>query len=126
MEKQQAKIGQKIKRIREYKNLTQKYLADELGMTQGAYSKIEMGESDISVTRLEKIAKLFDMKLEELLTFDNVVFNTTNNPNGGNVMSQITYTISENERKLYEKQIETLRDEVDFLKKLLEMVMNDK
>lgn len=126
MEKQQAKIGQKIKRIREYKNLTQKYLADELGMTQGAYSKIEMGESDISVTRLEKIAKLFDMKLEELLTFDNVVFNTTNNPNGGNVMSQVTYTISENERRLYEKQIDTLKEELEFLKKMLEIVMNEK
>jgi transcriptional regulator with XRE-family HTH domain len=129
MELQQKQIGHKIKKIRELKNYTQKHLADELGLSQSAYSKLELGETEIPFSRLEKIAEIFQMKPEELITFDDkTVFNinTMNNPNGGNIMSQITYTISENERRLYEKQIETLRDEVDFLKKLLEMVMNDK
>jgi transcriptional regulator with XRE-family HTH domain len=107
MELHQKQIGQKIKKIRELKNYTQKHLADGLGLSQSAYSKIEMGESEISFSRLEKIAEIFEMKPEELITFDdNTVFNinTMNNPNGGNFMSQITYTISDNERRLYEQQ----------------------
>jgi len=41
-------IGQKIKKLRELKNLTQEYMAEQLGMkNQSSYSKLESGETDI-------------------------------------------------------------------------------
>jgi transcriptional regulator with XRE-family HTH domain len=35
-------LGTKIKKIRELRNLTQEYLADQLGISQPAYSKLEL------------------------------------------------------------------------------------
>ena len=41
-------IGNKIKNIRELKNLTQEYLAEKLDISQAAYSKMEKGDTKIS------------------------------------------------------------------------------
>lgn len=115
-------IGQKIKKLRELKNLTQSHLASELGLTQSAYSKIELGESEVTYGRLEKISAVLGLKPEEVIAFnDQMVFNISNNPSGGNVFSNIHQNgLTENERKLYQDQIAFLNKELDYLKKLIE------
>ena len=40
-------IEEKIKNLRELKNFTQEYMAEKLGVTQAAYSKIENGTNNI-------------------------------------------------------------------------------
>ena len=83
-------IGQKIKKLRELKNLTQSHMAHELGVTQSAYSKMELGESEVTYSRLEKISNALGMKPEDVIAFnDQMVFNISNNQYGGNVFSQI-------------------------------------
>jgi transcriptional regulator with XRE-family HTH domain len=126
MDLQTVHIGQKIKKLRELKNLTQSYMATELGLTQGAYSKIEVGESEITYNKLEKISGLLGMKPEEVIAFnDQMVFNIMNNPHGGNVFSHIDQQgISSSERKLYEEQIQSLKEEVSHLKKIVDKLMN--
>ena len=126
MDLQTLHIGQKIKKLRELKNLTQSYMAEELGLTQGAYSKIELGESEITYTKLEKISGVLGMKPEEVIAFnDQMVFNIMNNPNGGNVFSHIHQQgISMSERKLYEDQIHLLKDEISHLKKIVDKLLN--
>ena len=118
-------IGQKIKKLRELKNLTQTHLADELGVSQSAYSKIELGESEVTFSKLEKISEALGMKPEEVIAFnESMVFNITNNPNGGNVFSHINHnSISETERQLYQDQINLLKEEVSYLKQMLEKVL---
>lgn len=118
-------IGQKIKKLRELKNLTQMHMAQKLGVTQSAYSKMELGESEVTYKRLEKISEVFEMKPEEVISFnDQMVFNISNNPYGGNVFSHIDQTgITENERKLYQDQIELLKTEVAYLKELLGKIL---
>jgi transcriptional regulator with XRE-family HTH domain len=117
-------IGQKIKKLRELKNLTQTHLADQLGVSQSAYSKIEMGESEVTFTKLEKISEALGMKPEEVIAFnESMVFNVMNNANGGNVFGDINNSISNNERKLYEDQINLLKEEVSYLKQMLEKVL---
>ncbi len=118
-------IGQKIKKLRELKNLTQTHLADQLGVSQSAYSKIELGESEVTFSKLEKISEALGMKPEEVIAFnDQMVFNITNNPNGGNVFSHINHnSISETERQLYQDQINLLKEEVSYLKQMLEKVL---
>ena len=117
-------IGQKIKKLRELKNLTQTHLAQELGVTQSAYSKIELGESEVTFTKLEKISEVLGMKPEEVISFnESMVFNVMNNPNGGNVFGDINNSISDTERKLYQDQIEMLKTEVAHLKELLAKVL---
>jgi transcriptional regulator with XRE-family HTH domain len=117
-------IGQKIKKLRELKNLTQTHLAQELGITQSAYSKIELGESEVTYGRLEKISSVLEMKPEDVIAFnESMVFNVMNNQNGGNVFGDINNTISETERQLYQDQISLLKDEVAYLKLMLEKVL---
>ena len=126
MDLQTLHIGQKIKKLRELKNLTQSHMATELGLTQGAYSKIEVGESEITYNKLEKISGLLGMKPEEVIAFnDQMVFNIMNNPQGGNVFSHVNqHSISSSERKLYQEQIHLLKEEVSHLKKIVDKLLN--
>lgn len=125
MELRSIHIGHKIKKLRELKNLTQSHLAERLGVTQSAYSKLELGESEITYSKLEKIADILEMKPEEVIAFNEaMVFNVMHNQNGGNVFSHIHQTsLNDNERKLYEEQINQLKEEVSYLKKLVEKLM---
>jgi len=59
-----------IRKIREIKNYSQSYMATELDVCTKTYSRLETGETELSVSRLEKIAKLFDMSLIDLYKFD--------------------------------------------------------
>jgi transcriptional regulator with XRE-family HTH domain len=112
-------IGQKIKKLRELKNFTQTHLAQELGVTQSAYSKIELGESEVTYSKLEKISEVLGMKPEDVISFnESMVFNVMHNNNGHNGFV-INNNITDNERKLYENQIKFLLDEVTHLKEML-------
>lgn len=57
----------KIKFLREYNNFTQEYIADLLGLSTNGYGRIERGEVDINLTKLEIIAKAFNLKSSELM-----------------------------------------------------------
>ena len=115
------KLGHKIKKVREFKNLTQEHVAGKLGMTQSAYSKIETEETDITVKRLERIADLLGMLPEELIGFnESMVFNLSNNKKAsGLVINQM----SSNERKVYEDHISTLKNEITHLKQVMNKIL---
>jgi transcriptional regulator with XRE-family HTH domain len=124
MEFQPLQIGQKIKKLRELKNFTQSHLASELGITQSAYSKMELGETEISFSKLSKIAEVFGMSPEEIMTFnEQMIFNVMHNQTGNGFVINKGFT--ENEKKLYEDQITHLKEEVNYLKKVLDKLLND-
>lgn len=76
------KVGNKIKKIREFKNYTQEYMANELSMSISNYSKIERDEISVTLDRLEDIANILKMKIQDILAFDEKnVFNFINSPN---------------------------------------------
>jgi transcriptional regulator with XRE-family HTH domain len=117
-------IGQKIKKLRELKNLTQTHVAQKLGVFQSAYSKMELGESEVTFNRLEKISEVLEMKPEEVIAFnESMVFNVMHNQNGGNIFRDINNKVSDTERQLYQDQIKLLKEEVTYLKKMLEKVL---
>ena len=64
-----------IRRTRENRNYTQDYLAAKLGISQNAYSKIELGYSNITLNRLVEIAEILEVDLIELITATNGSFN---------------------------------------------------
>lgn len=118
-------LGHKIKKLRELKNLTQEHMAIELGLNQSAYSKIESGASDLTYTKLEKIASVLGMKPEDVISFnEQMVFNVMNNLNGQNGLVINNGQVSENEKNLYQQQIDILKNEVEYLKNLLEKVLS--
>lgn len=70
-------IGQKIRKIRASRELTQDNLAYELGITKSAYSKIERGETNVSINRLTEIAKILEV---DIVDFFKDAENTAGDP----------------------------------------------
>jgi len=122
MEFQPLQLGQKIKKLRELKNFTQSHIASELGITQSAYSKMEQGETEISYTKISKIAEVLGISPEEIMTFnEQMIFNVMHNQTGNGFV--VNKGISDNEKKLYEDQIAQLKEEVSYLKKVLDKLL---
>jgi len=114
-------IGKKIKTLREIRNLTQSHLAKELGLTQSAYSKIELGESELSFSKLETVAKVLGMKPEEIIAFnESMIFNVSHNQTGN---GYVYNAFSENEKALYEEQISQLKAENTYLKTVIDKLL---
>lgn len=65
-----------IRKLREWNNLTQQNVADELKISQKHYSRIELGQVDISLSMLEKIARIFNIKVQNLFGAEDVIFLT--------------------------------------------------
>jgi transcriptional regulator with XRE-family HTH domain len=107
----------KIKQIRELKNFTQEYVATQLDLTTRAYSKIESGETQLTINRLNEISKILGVEPMEVLGFDDKqVFN--NCKQEGNIgINHIN--VPEKLIQQYEKTIQILEDEVALLKSLI-------
>ncbi len=69
-------VGKNIKTLRKQKRWTQKDVADQLDVSVPAFSKIETGMTDLNISRLNQIARLFGVKPADLLT-DGVIDGST-------------------------------------------------
>ena len=63
-------VASNIRKIREFRDYTQDYLAAKLKISQNAYSKIELGYSKLSIERLFQIASILEVSEANLLTLD--------------------------------------------------------
>ncbi len=74
-------IGTKIRKIRVDHDLTQDYLAEKLGISQNAFSKIERGETDPTYSTLVRIAEILETDVPHLVGFEghNMSFSITDN-----------------------------------------------
>ena len=57
-----------IHQLRKKNNLTQEFLALELGISRPTYVQIEQGKRDLTITEAQKLAGIFSMSLEDLLS----------------------------------------------------------
>jgi transcriptional regulator with XRE-family HTH domain len=122
-------IGDKIRKVRELKGYKQEYVAEKLGMSVTAYGNIERNESSISLERLQEIAEVLEVTVQDILNIPeqfnvhaitnskNVGFNATFNDNRAGTDEEI---------QAYKKTIEVLEQEVEYLRKqnlqLMEML----
>ena len=60
-------LGETIKEYRTQKQMTQEFVAEQLGVSRQAVSKWENGTSDPSTANLLALAKLFEVSASELL-----------------------------------------------------------
>jgi len=60
-------VGEKIRIQRLTRNYSQEYMAWSLNISQAAYSNIERGETDITVTRIFEIAEILEISAFELM-----------------------------------------------------------
>lgn len=59
-------VHEKIRVLRSLKNLSQEEMANKLGISTHAYAKIERGETDVNLSRLQEIAQVLTMDLAQL------------------------------------------------------------
>ena len=60
-------VSLNIRKVREYRNYTQDYLALKLGISQNAYSKIELAYTRITLERLIQIAAILEIDVITLI-----------------------------------------------------------
>lgn len=60
-------VALNIRKVREYRDYTQEYLAMKLGISQNAYSKIELAYTRITLERLIQIAQILEVDSVDLL-----------------------------------------------------------
>jgi transcriptional regulator with XRE-family HTH domain len=111
-------IGQNIKKFRELKNITREFIAGELGMTVGGYSKIERNETDLKFSKIKKIAELLEVEIPQLLSFDVNVFLSNTKQTQLDVQDK-TKSKGHQENLYREKYIKMLESENKILKELL-------
>jgi len=112
-------IGNKIKNIRELKNLTQEFIAEKLDVSQAAYSRMENGETKITDEKLNQIAEILEVKPEDIKEFDSQkYFNSVGNVDGDNNYNGIYIAESDTDliKKLYEDKITLLEELLNLTK----------
>ena len=62
-------ILKRVISLRKNRGISHEAMATNLDLSQAAYSKIEKGETKLSIERLYKIAEILDSSVEELMGF---------------------------------------------------------
>ncbi len=77
-------IISKIREIRVSKGISQKEMGEAMNSSQQTYNRLEVGDADISLSQLEKIAEKLGLTFQELLSPDTRVVVLT----GGTIQNQ--------------------------------------
>jgi len=98
-------LHEKVSLMRTLKGLTQEEMAEKLHMSTTGYAKIERGETQLKIPRLEKIVAALEMELKDFLSFDEkMIFNASFH--AGSCQNQNYYV---NPAKEMVHELETLR-----------------
>lgn len=115
-------IGDNIKKFRELKNITREQLASDLKMSLSNYSKIERGEIDLTLSRIQEIASILGVDVSQILNFDATqIFNVSNNKliQGLGAKAENMHFYGDDYKEKYIKLLET---ENERLKKIVSSV----
>lgn len=109
-----------IRRLREWNSLTQQNIADELNISQKHYSRIELGQVDISLSTLEKIAAIFSIKIQNLFDMEDAIFfNSINNYQKGDQFQAYLQTEIEQIKELYERLLKEKDEKINLFQSFL-------
>ena len=85
---------------------------------------MELGESEITYSKLERISEILGVAVEEIAAFnEQMIFNIMHNQTGNGFV--VNKGMLDQERKLYEDQILLLKEQNDYLKRMLEKVIGN-
>ena len=114
-------IGDKIRKVRELKGYKQEYVAGKLGLSVTAYGNIERNESSLSFERLEEIAQVLEVAVQDILNIpEQLNIHSVNNAHqvGFNQNTTINdnRVCTEGEAEAYRQSIQHLSKEVEYLR----------
>ena len=119
-------LRENIRKVRELRNFTQEYMADQMGLSISGYGKIERSDSDISLSRITQIAAILNVSRAKLLEFNSEeILKEVQNEDKLIVDSKANYTKVES-TSINQDDLSTLLDIIRSLreenKKLKEML----
>lgn len=92
-------------------------MASKLNITQNSFSKIEIGETKITLEKLSEICKILEIDLNMLLNFDEkMVFNHCNQTGNFGENNTFVFNTLEKIQELYERIIASKDKEIYELK----------
>lgn len=91
----------KLKEIRKRKKMTQKQVADRVGISQSFYTEMETGKKEINVSRLERIARVLECSVHDLISDEQ-------DPELGKLISLLNQ-MPEDKKSLVLQMVETLQ-----------------
>jgi transcriptional regulator with XRE-family HTH domain len=113
-------VGEKIRKIRSLRGFTQEYMAQQLDMSQNNYSKIELGDIKITTDTLESIAKIFNLKPEDVLSFDEkYIFNNHSHDSSTANIYNANFGMADKERALFEELLKEKDAKIALMETLL-------
>ncbi len=104
----------RIRSLRSSRNMSQEAIASKIGISQNAYSRIELGLAKLSIERMLKISDILEVSPIDLLTADGGLQNEINKKTAQSVQVLMDDLIAEKNA-----QIENLKKENEFLKAML-------
>jgi transcriptional regulator with XRE-family HTH domain len=117
------KIGEKIRTLRELKNLKQENMATALGISPTAYGNLERGETPITYDKLEQIATILQVTVQDIVTMpDEFTINNINSTVGVQMSSNFGPISPEIEG--YKIAIDELKAQNEYLKAQLDKLMD--
>jgi len=106
-------IGTRIRKIREERGIKQESIADEMGITQSSYGRLEKDDNRLTATKLIKISEILNVSVSIL--FGEKATNVIHENKGDNAQAQIGTFVQQDK-----EHIESLKEEIKFLRKILE------
>ena len=113
-------VGTKIRKVRELKGFSQQDMAKKLEMSQNNYSKIELGRVSVSMDRFQEIADILEIEPMKIMDFDESQVFNNHDQKGGSAANLIVQEFSDKLEEAYKSEITHLKEEIQFLRKLLE------
>ena len=114
-------VIENIKTIRKNKGISHEAMAVNLGISQTAYTKIEREETKLTVDRLQKIAEILDVKIDDIFELDSQSFRQEiqNNQSVTAISYQKIETMYQERGEVYEKLIAAKDEQIALLKSIL-------
>lgn len=103
-------VGEKIRLLRKSRDLTQENVAELLKMSHSAYAKMERGETDVTLKKLDHIAQVFGIKAVDILQIGQpqAIENSYNGDNNFTVFGNGSISVPENSEVTINKRLEML------------------
>lgn len=112
-------VGEKIRQAREAKGLSQEFVAEQLGISQAAYSNMERGETQPKLPRLQQLAELLAVDVNELLKADSAMTLNIQTNHGVQLMYAENKDLLEKVIEAKDKHIASLEEQLALLRNLI-------
>lgn len=106
--------GGKIKVIRELRNYSQEYMANQLGIKQNSYSKIELNQTKLTAEMLQKIADVLGVSPMDIMNQQPAIINFQPNQGTQNSIGYIETFVS-SQKELVDKMLSIKDEEIKLL-----------